>query len=235
MIAFDKLIFCFFVSISSCILASPKVDTDLKEYDATVLKMRLAFAEIPGNPDDQEWIKKKLGHMVEVDQYMRLYPNVIYTHSYNKEETEEFLKKFMSRWTEVDDSNTQDVKELLKIYDWFKISKFGKEADSNGWLLVQHADRDLAFQKTVLDILARLFTMGETNPSNYAYLYDRVAVAEKRPQRYGSQGKCVGPGEWAPHSIEDEINVDKRRAEMGLGSMEEYKAMFKEWCKKADG
>jgi hypothetical protein len=51
------------------------------------------------------------------------------------------------------------------------------------------------------------------------------------PQRYGTQGQCVGAGQWEPLPIEDEKNVDKRRKEVGLPTMAEYKQNFKEICK----
>ena len=61
-------------------LSFPKVDTDLQEYDENVATLRTNFAKIPANIQDKEWVKKKLTHMVEVDQYMRRFPDVIYTH-----------------------------------------------------------------------------------------------------------------------------------------------------------
>lgn len=122
----------------------------------------------------------------------------------------------------------------MKIYPWFTISEFGAVTDSNAWLIVQHADLDTAFQKQVLSKLKQLYPKGETNRHNYAYLDDRDAVAEKRLQLYGTQGICVGPGKWEPHPIEDFSNVDKRRAEMELGTMAEYIAVFKDICKQVE-
>ncbi len=101
--------------------------------------------------------------------------------------------------------------------------------------MVQHADKDIEFQKSVLKILENLFPLGETNPGNYAYLYDRVATVPLDPskrilQRYGTQGQCVGPGKWEPFPIEEPNKVDERRRAVGLITMEEYKKMFEEIC-----
>ena len=102
--------------------------------------------------------------------------------------------------------------------------------------IVQHADNNPAFQKSVLKILGYLWRVKETNAANYAYLYDRVQasfsdIGQQKPQRYGTQGKCIGPGKWRPIAIEDAENVDIRRAEVGLPSLESYIEGFKDICK----
>jgi hypothetical protein len=50
---------------------------------------------------------------------------------------------------------------------------------------------------------------------------DRILVAEGKPQRYGTQFHTVD-GKLVPRPIEDEANVDARRAAVGLGTMAEY-------------
>lgn len=75
---------------------------------------------------------------------------------------------------------------------------------------------------------------GEITDSN-AYLFDRVASSFNDPskrklQRYGTQGACTGPGTWEPWPVENPKNLDKLRASVDLGSMSEYKMMFKDIC-----
>jgi hypothetical protein len=64
---------------------------------------------------------------------------------------------------------------------------------------------------------------GDASTGDLAYLIDRVRVAKNLPQVYGTQ---IGPGpdgDVAPRTpIEDPDNVDARRAEAGLGTLEEY-------------
>jgi hypothetical protein len=63
-------------------------------------------------------------------------------------------------------------------------------------------------------------------------LADRVLVAEGKPQVYGTQAKAPGRlwkgHEPVPEPIEDERNVDKRRAEVGLPPLADYLKMMKE-------
>lgn len=135
----------------------------------------------------------------------------------------------------VDEDNTAWLKTALEAGGWFTISADGEEADKAAWALIQHADKDPAFQTRVLGVLEPLARKGETRPQNYALLFDRVAVAQKRPQRYGSQGRCTGAGVWTPFETEDPANLDQRRASMGLRPLAEYvKGISARSCGKAN-
>ena len=73
------------------------------------------------------------------------------------------------------------------------------------------------FQKKCLTLMEAA-PKGDVGGADVAYLTDRVLAGEKKPQRYGTQ---LGPG-FKPLSIEDEKNVDKRCAAVGLGPLAEY-------------
>ncbi|MDP4507515.1 hypothetical protein Q9G87_36470 [Nonomuraea sp. G32] len=63
----------------------------------------------------------------------------------------------------------------------------------------------------------------EADPSDLAYLVDRVRVAEKKPQVYGTQWETDPQGNWRPRTpIENEAEVDERRADVGLKPIKEY-------------
>lgn len=214
-----------------------RVDLALKAYDERVAELDAAFALRPADPKDKGWLKAKLAHMVEVDQYMRRYADTPRTGGYNKDETADFNKRFIGeRWTALDRRNTEELKKLLKLRRWFTIGEFGKAADDAAWLLVQHADHDPAFQKSTLKILDGLWAKGETDPGHYAYLWDRVAASfhdpsKRRLLRYGTQGGCAGPGKWEPLPVEKPALLDKRRASVGLGPESEYVKNFTSACR----
>jgi hypothetical protein len=66
---------------------------------------------------------------------------------------------------------------------------------------------------------------------DYALLLDRVLVGEGKPQVYGTQAKRFEAWkgrEPVLEPIEDEGNVDKRRAEVGLPPLSEYREMLKQ-------
>jgi hypothetical protein len=209
-----------------------KIDVYFAEYDRVVSLMEKEFSKNIVAIKSNDWVKLKLSHMVKVDQYMRKFPNLLPDNGTSKSEKKYFKSQYLIRFTAIDKGNTKELKKLLKVYNWFKISEFGEQVDKNAWLLVQHADQDLRFQKNILKTLTSLYKIGETDKSNYAYLYDRVkSIGEGLPQKYGTQGKCIGVETWQPYKILNPINVDKRRKEMGMVSMAVYKIWFKDICK----
>lgn len=134
----------------------------------------------------------------------------------------------------VDEANTAWLKDQMKTRGWFTIADYGKEADQAAFLMVQHADRDPTFQAQILPQLEKLALEGKTRPQGYAMLFDRVAVAQKRPQRYGSQGRCNELGIWTAFETEDPANLDQRRASMGLQPAADYAAIASSRaCKRA--
>ncbi len=104
---------------------------------------------------------------------------------------------------------------------WWPISEIGEDASYYLWLLVQHADRDPAFQKTILMEMEPMAETGEVGKSHYAYLYDRVMSGAGEPQRYGTQMECR-EARYQPKLLENEDQVDAMRASVGLGPIADY-------------
>ncbi len=123
----------------------------------------------------------------------------------------------------VDAMNTARMKEILEEHGWPGWSMVGEDGSTAAWTLAQHADLDLAFQELALAYLMGAVEAGDASPGDLAYLIDRVRVAKNLPQVYGTQ---IGPGpdgDVAPRTpIEDPDNVDARRAEAGLSTLDEY-------------
>lgn len=116
----------------------------------------------------------------------------------------------------VDTANSVWLKETLKTVPWFDIKTYGKDADAAAWMLAQHADGDPALQTLALERMGQLAVIKQSNPANFAYLWDRVALAAGRPQRYGTQMRCIGKV-WVPISpVEEPTKLDERRSWVGL-------------------
>lgn len=62
------------------------------------------------------------------------------------------------------------------------------------------------------------------SPVNYAYLTDRVAINSGQLEEYGTQVVYEGPGlgKAVPKSLRDPLNVNKRRAAIGMEPLESY-------------
>jgi len=128
-----------------------------------------------------------------------------------------------------DRERAERLAEIVNEHGWPGYSLVGEEGATAAWAIAQHADHDVAFQEEMLELMTAAVADGEADASQLAFLTDRVATNRDRPQVYGSQIRCVD-GEAVPIPIEDEANVDERRAEVGLGSLAEYLAGFEEAC-----
>ncbi|HEX8820576.1 MAG TPA: DUF6624 domain-containing protein [Archangium sp.] len=129
------------------------------------------------------------------------------------------------RMRAIDVRNTARMKEIVAQEGWPTKTLVGERGARAAFLLVQHADLDPAFQRQCLPMLEKAVAAGEGSGKDLAYLTDRILVAEGKPQRYGTQFHNV-EGKLVPRPIEDEANVDARRAAVGLGTMAEYNAQM---------
>ena len=136
-----------------------------------------------------------------------------------KEKRVEF-EKVAAKMNGVDADNTTWLKGVVEKHGWPTNTLVGADGADAAWLLVQHADADPKFQRRCLDLMAKL-PKNEVSQPNLAYLTDRVLLAEGKKQLYGTQFIGVD-GQWKVRPLEDEANVDKRRAEVGLPPLAEY-------------
>ena len=181
--------------------------------------------QTPQNPD----LAFEVSAMAMADQEVR---NRIFNKSKNGQAN--FSKAEMLELSSMDHENTQRMKAIIKTYGWPTIALVGKEASSDAWLLVQHADQEPKFQAYCLTLLAPLVKSGEIKETNYAYLFDRVAVAQGKPQRYGTQAQMSETGFFIS-PVENPGQVDKIRKSVGMPSLEEYlKVLVREYGGKVD-
>jgi hypothetical protein len=134
-----------------------------------------------------------------------------------------------NRMCMADEDNLNWLKEKIAATGWFDIHRYGPAADNAAWLLVQHADGDPAYQASVAVLLEPKVSSGDTNPANFAYLSDHIAVRSGRPQRFATQAECV-EGQWLAPKIEDPDGLDARRAAMGLEPYRDQLARRKHLC-----
>jgi hypothetical protein len=134
----------------------------------------------------------------------------------------------------VDHENTAWLKKVIDERGWPGKALVGQVGAHAAWLLVQHADLDLAFQKKCLGLLTAAVKEDDASAQDLAYLVDRVRVAEKKRQVYGTQIDQVD-GALKPKPIEDEEHVDERRKEVGLPPLSEYLKFAEEAFSQTQG
>jgi hypothetical protein len=120
----------------------------------------------------------------------------------------------------IDADNLPWLKNVVAEVGWPSRSMVGEDGARAAWLLAQHADRDPAFQRRCLELIAEAVESGEASPVELAYLTDRVLLAEGQPQEYGTQAEEREDG-YAPRRLRDPEHVDDRRAAMSLGPLNE--------------
>jgi hypothetical protein len=134
----------------------------------------------------------------------------------------------LERMIAIDKDNREWLKAIVHQHGWPGPESVGNQATEIAWLLVQHAD--LEFQKECLPQIRDAYMAGALSGGNFALLQDRILVGEGKPQIYGSQAMPVNQwknGQPTFRPIEDEANVDKRRAGVGLGPLADYTAALK--------
>jgi hypothetical protein len=135
----------------------------------------------------------------------------------------------LKRMKKIDAVNTSRAKTIIRRYGWPGPELVGQDGTDAFFLLVQHADH--AFQKEVLPLVQKAYRTGILTGQSYALFTDRVLIGDGKPQRYGTAAKPFDQWNGTEpvfESMEDEANVDKRRAEVGLMPLSEYREFLKQ-------
>lgn len=130
-------------------------------------------------------------------------------------------------WAPIEAADAENEKALLAMVPpegWFLKSRYGPRAAQAAFTIVQHAD--LSLWRRFVPVLEPLVAKGEVDGQSYGLMYDRLAINEGRPQRYGSQMTCKD-GKYVVDRLEAPETVDERRKAMGFPeTLAEYEAIF---------
>jgi hypothetical protein len=133
-------------------------------------------------------------------------------------------KEMKAHWkliNEKDSINLIKIKKILDERGWLGAEIIGGQGNSTLFLVIQHSD--LETQLKYLPMMREAVKKGNANASSLALLEDRVALRQGKRQIYGSQiGRDQETGEYFVSPLIDPENVDKRRAEVGLGTLADY-------------
>ncbi len=132
------------------------------------------------------------------------------------------MKNLMDEWKSTADADKILLKTLFKENGFLGYSEVGEESSHNFLQMVQRMDVDSTFQQEVLADMKKHIAKINANPIEFAYLTDRVNLNQGKPQIYGTQLKINEKGtSYEPKKVIDPQNLNKRRAEIGLGTIEE--------------
>jgi hypothetical protein len=124
------------------------------------------------------------------------------------------------RWSTIDRENLKQFKAIVAACGWPTTQKDSHSA----WLLAQHADSDVPFQRLAKGLLEASVKAGIAAPRDLAYLADRIATNEGRPQEYGTQLLHTGRCDLELAPVDNRDLVNRRRLAIGLQSLEDYEA-----------
>ena len=150
-------------------------------------------------------LKKDLAWRADLDQSARL--------------------KNSSLMESIDKENTEWAKKVVGTYGWPTYSLVGEESAHLFWLLVQHTP-DPAFQELCLTLMTDAADSGQASRTDLAYLYDRVQMYNKKPQKFGTQLISVKGGGLKLWVVEDPEHLDLRRVELDMPPIREYLKYF---------
>lgn len=115
----------------------------------------------------------------------------------------------------VDADNTAWMRRMVSKCGWPRVSRVGKTAAHQAWLLTQHADMAPDYQVYAAQQLKAAVLEHEAEPWTLAVLVDRNRRLQNQPQVYGRQFENES-GAIRFFEIEHPEALDIRRKEIGL-------------------
>lgn len=143
--------------------------------------------------------------------------------------------------------NASRLGEILAEHGWPTRMLVGVDGEEAAWLIVQHSIGDPNLMRAAVPLLEKAVAADEAPAWQLAYLTDRIAFFEGRPQRYGTQFDWDDGGYNAVYALEDSACVDELRSSVGLeklrqisrdgqipvdlDKLKQYRAGFEAWAK----
>ena len=126
----------------------------------------------------------------------------------------------------VDSTNMVELKALIEKYGYPQYSSAGFMGEMNVFILLLHGlndgENDSLHWAYYQPLILKEVKDGNVMPDHYAYLYDRIiSKSAKGKECYGTQFTVNSNGTYGVVPIYDIENVDIRRREIGLPTLED--------------
>lgn len=128
--------------------------------------------------------------------------------------------------------NANELNKIITEIGFPTVSTIGAEASYSVWIIIQHSIGSPQFMKKCLKLLEDALKKGEADARNLAYLEDRIAVFENKPQLYGTQFDWDADGELNPNYFDEISKVNKRRKSVGLNTLNEQTEIIRTQAKR---
>jgi hypothetical protein len=197
---------------------SPDAQASIQPVLDAIAAERTAQAALPPAKDDRETLER----MGRLDQVGRRAMTKAQFDRAPPEERAAAFKVMSDAMNAVDEENLPKLLAMVPPEGWFSISRYGPDGANAAFLIIQHSGPEN--WRRFLPAIETMVAKGEASKGSYALMFDRLAMNEGRPQRYGSQLKCID-GRFQPWTLEDPAHIDELRKSMDLpGTYAEYVA-----------
>lgn len=170
--------------------------------------------------EEKPQVVAALNEIMELDQKYAGIPSNELREKHGNQKAWEIFKK---QRDSVGLVNQNKIKELYQKYGYLGEQKVGKEAATDFWVVVQHADNDIPFQQEMLKAMKTEIEKGSKDKYHYAMLEDRINVNLNKPQRFGSQVTYNDLGQAIPkNGLVDTTAVDSLRKAHSMPDFIEY-------------
>lgn len=178
-------------------------------------------------------LRDELLQMEHADQALRNYDSLATL-------TEAGMQAALRAMAIADSAHRTRLRVIIAEFGWPTPTMVGRDGVHAAFLLLQHADKDPAFQARMLPVLEAAARRGEVAPRDVAYLTDRVRVKQGLPQEFGTQyppktdalGNVLADEQgrviYLLPVVRDLDRLDERRRAAGLGPWCEYERRMAE-------
>jgi hypothetical protein len=146
--------------------------------------------------------------------------------------------------------NAARMRQIIAQYGWPTRTLVGVDGEEAAWLIVQHSIGEPKLLRGAVPLLRKAVGAGEAPAWQLAYLTDRIAFFEGRPQRYGTQFEYDDHGHEVVYRLEDparvaelrksvrlsplgeEVPPNERQIPMDPEKLRRYRAAFEAWAKE---
>jgi hypothetical protein len=117
----------------------------------------------------------------------------------------------------IHEENAESLLTILDEHGWPTVELVGREGTDAAWMIMQHAIGTPRLLKKAIKLIEGLGDRSGVSAADRARTIDRIRVFEGQQQLYGTNFDWDEQHQLSPTPIEDETNVDHRRAQLGLG------------------
>ena len=190
----------------------------------SILTMLLLTACNSSNSTD-----KLLAEVLYKDQYVRLQMQEL-TKAVNNDGNAELIDSLVVLSENIERIDKENIAVIDSLLQQGLPKGLSEESYKTIWIVIDHAS--LEKQKQYLSIIEKMSSEGLIDFENYAILFDRIAMKQNHPQRYGSQSVQFGtPGNMHLYiwPVENAESLDSIRATVGMESILKYLEQLTEY------